>query len=89
MSEQELAKIYDLDHMVEIKRGGGGAVFEATKFKTNTKVALKRIIHDRDYSADFPKNEEWELNEYLLTKDLFRHQNLIDYEECFIIPNPV
>ena len=72
MRDQEFARIYDLDHMVEIKERGGGAVFEATKFKTNTKVALKRIIRD-DYSADFPKNEEWELNEYLLTKDLFRH----------------
>ena len=64
MSEQELAKIYHLDHMVEIKQGGGGggAVFDATKFNTNTKVALKRTILDGDYSADFPKNEEWELN---------------------------
>ena len=73
---------------MEIKEGGGGTVYEAMKLSTKTKVALKRILL-KDYDAKFPQNDESVLNEFLLTKDLFRHQNLIDYNACYIIKDAV
>ena len=89
MTEDELMnEIYDFDSMVKINKGGFGTIFKATKIKTKNTVALTKIVLDR-HNPNFPKNEESELNEFLLKKDLFRHQNLIDYEECFILRDPV